>query len=129
MNRGNHLLLVDDEALIARGMALFLEDEGLRVSTAGSAEQAIALVESGERFAVCIMDIRLPGMDGAAGIIRLHELDPTLHFLIHTGSSDFSLTERLRGIGIDDSRLFRKPLLDMQPLADMARRLSAPEDG
>jgi two-component system, OmpR family, response regulator len=110
------ILLADDDTLIALSLATYSEDEGLRVTHAGSTE-ALARVSAGERCQVCTKDICLPGMDGSRAIVKLHRIDPWIQFLIHTGSSDYSPPARLRVLGVGPERLFRKPLADVSPLA------------
>jgi len=117
------VLVVDDEPLIACSVRAFLEDEGMDVECAGSAEEALHLVQVGEAFDVCIMDMRLPGIDGNAAIRALHVVCPKLRFIIQTGSSNYSVAEDLRAMG--DIPLFRKPMADMTPLASKIRRLAS----
>lgn len=118
------VLVVDDEPLVAENLQAFLEDDGMLVQAVGSAEQAIALIERGTRFDVCIMDLRLPGMDGSAAIQTLRRLFPALRFIIHTGSASFTLPSELRAMGIADACLLKKPVGDMDVLADMVRSLA-----
>jgi CheY-like chemotaxis protein len=115
------VLLVDDEATVRSTLAAYLEDEGFEVVEAASGEQAIRIVEDGLRPAVCIMDMRLPGMDGHAAILELHALAPDLRFVIHTGSLSYALTDDLHAIDIGEDAVFRKPLRDMKILADAVR--------
>jgi CheY-like chemotaxis protein len=117
------VLLVDDEPLIVHNLEAFLGDEGMQVESAGSAEQAIARLEAGADYDVCIMDMRLPGMDGNAAVRHLHRLRPALRFLIHTGSTSYSLPEELRALGIGDGQLLRKPVADMGRVAEAVRAL------
>ena len=42
---GEHILIVDDEPSIQATLRAVLEDEGYRVSTAGSGEEAVRLAE------------------------------------------------------------------------------------
>jgi len=58
-----HILLVDDDALLRRSLAFNLEQAGYRVSTAASAEDALALARQDVPDLV-LLDIGLPGMDG-----------------------------------------------------------------
>lgn len=118
------VLIVDDEPMIRENLMAYLEDEGMDVEAAASAEAALDAIAGGERYAVCIMDMRLPGMDGNAAIRALHRLDPDLRFLIHTGSSDYSLPADLRELGLDARQVFHKPLNDMGPLAAAVRALA-----
>jgi DNA-binding response OmpR family regulator len=58
-----HLLLVDDDALLRRSLAFSLEQAGFRVSTAASAEDALAIAHN-DLPNLVLLDIGLPGMDG-----------------------------------------------------------------
>lgn len=117
------VLVVDDEVLVAGTLQAYLEDEGMDVRSAGSAEEALTLVQEGEDFDVCIMDMRLPGMDGDAAIRRLHRVRPRMRYIIHTGTAGFGIPDDLRALGIGNHQLFTKPLPDMAPLVQTIRRL------
>lgn len=112
------VLIVDDENLIATSLRVFLEDEGFEADTAGSSEEALEMLGGGARFDVCVMDMRLPGMDGNAAIKSIRHLYPGMKFIVHTGSINYSVPEELRQIGIRDRYLFRKPMTDMRPIVD-----------
>jgi DNA-binding response OmpR family regulator len=58
-----HILIVDDDALLRRSLALQLEQAGYRASTAGSAEDALALAQR-DNPDLILLDVGLPGMDG-----------------------------------------------------------------
>jgi DNA-binding response OmpR family regulator len=58
-----HILTVDDDALLRRSLAFNLEKAGYRVSTAATAEDALALARR-DPPELILLDIGLPGMDG-----------------------------------------------------------------
>ena len=118
------VLVVDDEPLIVTGLRVFLEDEGMQVDSAASGEEAAAIVSNDSGFDVCIMDMRLPGMNGDTTIRALPQLCPALKFIIHTGSANYSMPEDLRALGIAESLFFAKPLLDMTLLAETVAALA-----
>ncbi len=118
------ILIVDDEPLIAETLEAFFTDEGMEVTSTSTAEQALHLVEDGHRWDVCVMDLRLPGIDGSAAIRSLHRVRPEMRFVIQTGSAAFSLPGDLRAMGISDLQLFRKPIADMQELARTVKSLA-----
>ena len=66
----SHILLVDDDALLRRSLAFNLEQAGYRVSTAASAEDALALAQR-DRPHLVLLDIGLPGMDGLEALRHL----------------------------------------------------------
>jgi CheY-like chemotaxis protein len=120
------VLVVDDEPVIALCVQAFLEDDGMEVTTVSSGEEALARVGAGGCFDVCIMDVRLPGIDGATTVARLAQICPRLRFAMHTGSAEYTLPDELAALG--EIPLLHKPLRDMTPLAVAVRRLAAGAD-
>ena len=59
----NHILVVDDDALLRRSLSLHLEQSGYRVSSAENAEDALAIAQR-DLPDLILLDIGLPGMDG-----------------------------------------------------------------
>jgi DNA-binding response OmpR family regulator len=68
----NHILLVDDDALMRRSLAFNLERANYRVSTAASAEDALASARAHHPDLV-LLDIGLPGMDGLEALNHFHQ--------------------------------------------------------
>ena len=58
------VLLVDDEELVRASTAHMLAELGYRVVEAGSAEEALGLVENGRRFDLLVTDHLMPGTTG-----------------------------------------------------------------
>jgi CheY-like chemotaxis protein len=58
-----HVLIVEDNASVARSLADSLNDLGLNVTVASSAEQAIIRVGA-EPPDLVLSDVRMPGMNG-----------------------------------------------------------------
>ena len=119
------VLIVDDEEMIRENLKAYLEDEGWRVAAFEAVAPALRWLREGTPCQICIMDMRLPDMDGNTAIRILNHLYPGIEFLIHTGSSSYSLPDDLRALGLDDDRVYQKPLNDMAPLAAAARTLAA----
>jgi CheY-like chemotaxis protein/signal transduction histidine kinase/HAMP domain-containing protein len=69
---GKTALLVDDDARNIFALSSVLERRGMKVLTATTGHEAIALVESNPRIAIVLMDIMMPQMDGyqTIGVIR-----------------------------------------------------------
>lgn len=77
------LLVVDDDADMLRLLSMRLQAAGYRVSTAGSAEAALALLDT-ERPQLVISDVRLPGRDGLALFDEVHRNHPSLPVILLT---------------------------------------------
>jgi CheY-like chemotaxis protein len=69
------LLVVDDEPLVARGVARLLANEFLAESTS-SAHEALERLKQGERFDLMLCDVMMPEMSGEAFFQRLSEVAP-----------------------------------------------------
>jgi HAMP domain-containing protein/CheY-like chemotaxis protein/signal transduction histidine kinase len=61
---GQTVLLVDDDARNIFALSSVLERRGMRVLTATTGNEAVALIESVPTLAIVLMDIMMPGMDG-----------------------------------------------------------------
>lgn len=117
------VLIVDDEGSVRANLAAYLEDDGLEVDTASSGEAALDRAEE-HRPDVCVMDMRLPGIDGNDTIRAMHVRYPQMLFVIHTATAEYALPDDLRRLGITDRQVFRKPVTDMAPLAAHIERLA-----
>ncbi len=96
-----HILLVEDEIHLARGICYNLELEEYRVSHVESGEEALELL-SFERFSLVILDVMLPGMDGFGVCRKIREMDSRVPILILTARVNEG--DRITGLtsGADD---------------------------
>ena len=106
------ILVLDDEPFIRMNLATYLEDEGFRVLEAATAEHALQLLES-HAVSLVVVDLRLPGIDGASFIRFAKMKDDALQFIIHTGSLEYRLEENLKALGLKAGDIFCKPVKDM----------------
>lgn len=95
------LLLVEDDAMVARGVMMCLQQADFEVTWAGSAEQALHEIDEAG-FAVSVIDLGLPVTDGIALIGQLRARRIAWPILILTARD--ALDERVRGLdaGADD---------------------------
>lgn len=116
------VLVVEDETAIRESLTEFLEDFDFQVTSAASAEEALELL-SEQPQDVVVADLRLPGMGGDTMIPLAHNLQPSLRFLIHTGSVGYHLSEELTNIGMQPENVMFKPMTDLMLLIENLENL------
>lgn len=101
------ILIVDDETNVRLNYRITLETEGYEIYEAGSA--ALALQELVERsFAVAILDLRMPEMDGLELLAKMREVGITVPAIIVTAYSDVPNAVKAMKLGAID--FLQKPL-------------------
>jgi DNA-binding NtrC family response regulator len=103
------LLILDDDETIRFNMKLYLEDEGFECADAGDSEAAFLITRKGG-FALSIVDLRLPGINGEDYIKKSYVLNPEMKYLIHTGNTQYILPKELSKLGINREDVFYKPV-------------------
>ncbi len=97
MDKSNQLektnvLVVDDDADLARTTALVLKRHGYNVSIAADGMAAIHQVEQ-QPFDIALMDIKMPGMDGVDAYKQIKTIQPDIAAIMMTG---FSVEDRIQ---------------------------------
>ncbi len=110
---------MDDEVNIQQGLLDFFTDETeFEVRAASSGEQGIDLLDTFSPT-VCIVDMRLPGMDGNDVILGAAPCLDKCLFIVHTGSMDYGLPQELIRIGVKKEHVLEKPVTDMTAFLDL----------
>ncbi len=86
MNNGR-VLAIDDEEHIRRLIRNEFSLEGFDVSTAGSGEEGVGLLE-GDAFDLVLLDIKLPKMDGIETLGTIKQISPDTEVIMITGFGD-----------------------------------------
>ncbi len=84
MLHGKQILVTDDEPNMRTLFQRMLGNEGFAVTTAGTAEEALTLLEQRE-FDLIISDLTLPRMNGLALLKHAKVLHPLTPFIVVTG--------------------------------------------
>ena len=80
------ILVVEDEILIRIAACDELRDAGFRVIEADSADEALAIINSGVEIDLVLTDVRMPGtMDGLALRARIQQSHPQMPVIITSG--------------------------------------------
>jgi len=91
-----HVLVADDEVLVAWALRSILEEAGYRVTVAHDGEQALAL-QARDPADVLLTDLQMPRLDGQGLIRVLRAEHPMLPVIVMTGAPDPSSFAELRG--------------------------------
>jgi DNA-binding response OmpR family regulator len=78
------ILLVDDEKDFVEMLSMRLEDEGHRVRSAFSGQEALAEL-NGIEPDVVVLDIKMPGMDGIQTLKKIKADHPIVEVILLTG--------------------------------------------
>ncbi|MCP5409270.1 MAG: response regulator [Chromatiaceae bacterium] len=101
---GKRVLLVDDDIRDLLNLTPTLESWGLEVTAAGDGVEALEVLQEDDEFALVLMDIMMPKLDGYDTIkqIREHEQFRNLAIIALTAKADASDRERCLAAGAND---------------------------
>jgi two-component system, NtrC family, response regulator AtoC len=111
------LLLIEDEATLAKNIAIYLTRYGWDVDVASSAEDALQRLELVAPD-IALLDFNLPGMNGLVALSKLRERDPQLRVVMMTGHANVQLAVDAMKAGTSD--FITKPvvLVDLRRVLD-----------
>jgi PAS domain S-box-containing protein len=120
---GRRVLVVDDSATNRRILLFHLHRWGIRTREAASGSEALKLLNSGEEFELCLLDMQMPGMTGLdmASVWRNRQAKSKLPFLFLTSIGHTELRRAVEAIG--RSRMLYKPTKPAQLLSAMRELL------
>src|SRR4029078_12893036 len=89
------ILIVDDHAMVRRGIQAFLADEfpGAMIAEAASADDALRQLAA-RTWSLVILDVTMPGRDGLDALPLLHTSDPDLPVLVLSADAEEQLAIR-----------------------------------
>jgi two-component system phosphate regulon response regulator PhoB len=128
-----HILVVDDEPDLVELIRYNLEQEGYRVSAAGSGEEALELVRSDIPDLV-VLDLMMPGVDGfeVCSLLRRQERTRSVPIVMLTARDNENDVVRGLETGADDyvTKPFSPRVLNARVAAVLRRKISdGPKDG
>ncbi len=117
------ILLVEDDAAMAATMVRALRTNGYEVELATDGERALALVSS-RTFALILLDLRLPLVDGYAVLEKLRKRDHVPIIVVTAGTE---LADRLKAFELGAVDFLAKPFWIEELLARVQLRLKRPK--
>lgn len=123
---GRTVLIVDDEEAVRQIAERIIGDHGYRVCTAQSGEEALDFCRAkpGE-VGLVLLDMGLPGMDGAQCMTMIKEAQPETKVVVSSGSIELDETAM---IDLGAERLLAKPYR-LAELLKCVRELAGEPDG
>lgn len=94
-------VVADDHPLFREAMKQTLHDflAGCETQMAGSFDQAVALLESGEDFDLVLLDLKMPGAQGLSGLVYLRAQFPNVPVAIVSANDDPAVMRRALSLG------------------------------
>jgi DNA-binding NtrC family response regulator len=118
MFEGLSVVFVEDDLAVRSSVSETLELAGFEVASFESAEAALPRIV-GAFAGIVISDVRLPGIDGFALLLRVRAVDPTIPVIMVTGHGDVSMAVEAMHCGAYD--FIEKPFA-MERLVEVATR-------
>ena len=115
------VLIVDDEAVVRRGIVLGIDWASLGCAVVGEAANGEEGLAAAERYSpnLIITDVRMPHMDGIEMMRVLRERGSTAHVIVLTAYNDFDYARSALRFGAADYLL--KPFRDQELIAAIER--------
>ena len=115
------VLIVDDEAVVRRGIVLGIDWASLGCAVVGEAANGEGGLAAAERYSpnLIITDVRMPHMDGIEMMRVLRERGSTAHVIVLTAYNDFDYARSALRFGAADYLL--KPFRDQELVAAIER--------
>ncbi len=117
--------MIEDDAALARSISALLRAGGHAVDHVATGEDALAVVGS-EPYALVILDVGLPDMDGFAVLAELRRRGAKVPVLMLTARD--ALDDRVRGLDLGADDYLRKPF-DPEELEARVRALGRRRGG
>ncbi len=106
---GPRLLLVDDDDLVRATIERSLSEVSFDVTSVGSADEALVLVEKGDGFDCVLTDLTMPTIRGTELIAAIREIRPGQPCVLLTGAGTTSARSELAEWDLADVAVLTKP--------------------
>jgi DNA-binding NtrC family response regulator len=110
------VLVVDDEIDFVETIVKRLRDRGLDADGVNGGREALNLLRQKD-FDVCILDVKMPGMDGIEALAEMKKIKPLMEVIMLTGHG--SVEAGIRGLQLGAYDFVMKPV----PFGDLLNKL------
>ena len=115
-----HILVMEDDLSVAKGLEMVLGEEGYVVNLAGTGELAMEAFRK-KRFDLLVADLRLPDIDGLEVIKKVKEEKPETEVIVITGYGTAAKAVTAMKLGVHD--FLPKPFTEDQIKASIDEAL------
>jgi DNA-binding response OmpR family regulator len=96
-----HILVMEDDLSVAKGLEMVLSEEGYTVNLAGTGELAMKAFRQ-KRFDLLVADLRLPDIDGMEVIKQVKKAKPETEVIVITGYGTTATAVEAMKLGVHD---------------------------
>ena len=96
-----HILVMEDDLSVAKGLEMVLSEEGFDVNLAGTGELALEAFKQ-KRFDLLVADLRLPDIDGMEVIKQVKAAKPETEVIVITGYGTTATAVEAMKLGVHD---------------------------
>jgi ActR/RegA family two-component response regulator len=96
-----HILVMEDDLNVAKGLAMVLSEGGFDVNLAGTGELALEAFKQ-KRFDLLVADLRLPDIDGMEVIKQVKAEKPETEVIVITGYGTTATAVEAMKLGVHD---------------------------
>lgn len=115
------MLIVEDERVSRKALALLLTSCGYHTVAAGSAEEALQFLDSDNAPNFALVDVDLPGMSGLELAAELEANSPSVFTVLITAAEG----ERIESFRRDHAVAYLRKPLDFDHLLDLLHEVHA----
>ena len=117
-----HILICDDEPDIVSALRIYLEGEGMQVSSASNGKQALDFMKSpeGKEIQLVLLDVMMPEMDGIAAMAEIRKISNVPIIMLTAKSED---ADKVIGLTVGADDYVTKPFNPVELMARVKSQL------
>ncbi len=118
----NNILICDDEQDIVSALRIYLESEGMNVTSASNGKEAVEIMKSpaGETMQLILLDVMMPEMDGIAAMAEIRKESNVPIIMLTAKSED---ADKVIGLTVGADDYVTKPFNPVELMARVKSQL------
>ena len=118
----NNILICDDEKDIVSALRIYLESEGMNVTSASNGREAVEIMKSpeGENMHLILLDVMMPEMDGITAMAEIRKESNVPIIMLTAKSED---ADKVVGLTVGADDYVTKPFNPVELMARVKSQL------